>query len=40
MATTMPTIQPTRKAILVDFALGDSNIKIAAMIGIGLTARV
>jgi hypothetical protein len=38
IATTMPVTQPSRKPTLVVFALGDSNIKIAAMIGIGLIA--
>jgi hypothetical protein len=38
IAMTMPASQPRRKPTLVVFALGDSNIKIAAMIGIGLIA--
>jgi hypothetical protein len=37
-ATTMPQIQPSMNPTLVAFAFGDSNIKIAAMIGIGLIA--
>ncbi len=38
MATTMPASHPIKNPTLVPFARGDSNIKIAAMIGIGLTA--
>ena len=38
IAMTMPASQPSRKPTLVVFALGDSSIKIAAMIGIGLIA--
>jgi hypothetical protein len=38
MATTMPTSHPIRNPTLVPFARGDSSIKIAAMIGIGLMA--
>jgi hypothetical protein len=37
-ATTMPTSHPIRNPTLVPFARGDSSIKIAAMIGIGLMA--
>jgi hypothetical protein len=37
-ATRMPASQPSRKPTLVALALGDSSIKIAAMIGIGLIA--
>jgi hypothetical protein len=38
IAITMPASQPRRKPTLVTFALAESNIKIAAMIGIGLIA--
>jgi hypothetical protein len=38
IAMTMPASQPSRKPTLVVLALGDSSVKIAAMIGIGLIA--
>src|SRR5688572_8904857 len=38
MATTMPASHPNKNPTLVLFARGDSSIKIAAMIGIGLMA--
>ena len=37
-ATTMPSTQPSRNPMLVPFAFGDSSMRIAAMIGIGLIA--
>ena len=37
-ATTMPSSQPTRNPTLVPFAFGESSMRIAAMIGIGLIA--
>src|SRR5215212_8135924 len=37
-ATTMPQIQPSMNPTLVAFALGDNNVRIAAMMGIGLIA--
>ena len=37
-ATTMPSTQPMRKPTLVPFAFGESSMRIAAMIGIGLIA--
>ena len=37
-ATAMPTIHPHMKPTPVGFAFGDNNIKMAAMIGIGLMA--
>jgi hypothetical protein len=38
MATTMPANQPIMNPTLAPFARGDSNIKITAMIGMGLIA--
>jgi hypothetical protein len=37
-ATTMPTTQPTMKPTLVPRAFGESSMRIAAMIGMGLMA--
>ena len=37
-ATTVPATQPSRNPMLVPFAFGDSSMRIAAMIGIGLIA--
>ena len=37
-ATTMPSTQPSRNPMLVPFAFGDSSMRIAAMIGMGLIA--
>ena len=37
-AMTTPATQPARNPMLVDLAFGDSSMRIAAMIGIGLIA--